>query len=566
MVPNLKRLFFLITLVIWPMEIYAQRAPVYMNPNTGALTEPVAATFRSANTIQTLDATLTALSGKSTTGSGDIVLSTSPVFTTPNVGVATATSVNGVALSGSSSPALTVTGTTSISGANTGDQTNITGNAATSTALQNPRTISVTGDLTYTSPAFDGTGNVTAAGTLATVNSNVGSFGSSTSIPSFTVNAKGLVTAASGNVVIAPAGTLTGSTLASGVTASALTSAAGGAFGTAAYVSTGASGGTVPLLNASASISGQWAVEGAGSLLVRPTTNALTIGSDVGASTISNSTAKAAIILGYRYSSTNTARIFAWDAPSANAGTLYLGGHVGAGSRSAQSVIIATDPSESSTASTAARVTVSDAAVTIAPPLVASGTLAVTGATTLTGNLTGNGTANTLPNQTAAGGSYVMTRDLVDARGGYTKSALVQSNQVVTDSNTMTDSTALQLTLEVGTWYVDTFELIGSSAYATGGAKSQLTFTGTTTYVGTRFRSGASNIEPINVAPTWGGSGENMNGACNFPTQSSLCVRRGYVIVTVQGTLKVQFAQSAETGASESATLLVGSYIRATKQ
>lgn len=63
-----------------------------------------------------------------------------------------------------------------------------------------------------------------AALTLATVNSNVGSFGSSTSIPSFTVNAKGLITAASGNVVIAPAGTLTGATLNSSVISSSLTS------------------------------------------------------------------------------------------------------------------------------------------------------------------------------------------------------------------------------------------------------------------------------------------------------------------------------------------------------
>lgn len=74
------------------------------------------------------------------------------------------------------------------------------------------------------------TGDATAAGpgsaalTLATVNSNVGSFGSSTAIPSVTVNGKGLVTAASTNVVIAPAGTLTGTTLAATVVSSSLTS------------------------------------------------------------------------------------------------------------------------------------------------------------------------------------------------------------------------------------------------------------------------------------------------------------------------------------------------------
>jgi hypothetical protein len=60
--------------------------------------------------------------------------------------------------------------------------------------------------------------------TLDTVNSNVGSFGSASSVPSFTVNGKGLITSASAAAVIAPAGTLSGSTLNSTVTASSLTS------------------------------------------------------------------------------------------------------------------------------------------------------------------------------------------------------------------------------------------------------------------------------------------------------------------------------------------------------
>jgi hypothetical protein len=63
----------------------------------------------------------------------------------------------------------------------------------------------------------------TGAITLATVNTNTGSFGSSTSIPNFTVNGKGLLTAAGSNVVVAPAGTLSGTTLNSTVVTSSLT-------------------------------------------------------------------------------------------------------------------------------------------------------------------------------------------------------------------------------------------------------------------------------------------------------------------------------------------------------
>ena len=81
-----------------------------------------------------------------------------------------------------------------LSGTNTGDQTTITGNAGTATALQTARTIgTTTGDATSAGSSFNGTANNTNALTLATVNSNVGTFTNST----ITVNGKGLITAAS---------------------------------------------------------------------------------------------------------------------------------------------------------------------------------------------------------------------------------------------------------------------------------------------------------------------------------------------------------------------------------
>jgi hypothetical protein len=97
---------------------------------------------------------------------------------------------------------------------------NTTGSAAT---LTTSRTIAITGDLSYTSPAFNGSTNVTATGTLATVNSNVGSFTNA----SVTVNAKGLVTAASSGT--APVTTVTGTSpvVSSGGTTPAISLAAG---------------------------------------------------------------------------------------------------------------------------------------------------------------------------------------------------------------------------------------------------------------------------------------------------------------------------------------------------
>ena len=70
----------------------------------------------------------------------------------------------------------------------------LTGNASTATAWATPRTLSLTGDATASLTSVDGTAAVSAALTLATVNGNVGAFGSTTSIPVITVNAKGLIT------------------------------------------------------------------------------------------------------------------------------------------------------------------------------------------------------------------------------------------------------------------------------------------------------------------------------------------------------------------------------------
>jgi hypothetical protein len=75
---------------------------------------------------------------------------------------------------------------------------NLSGTATNAGALVNDRTLTLTGDVTG-SVALGLNANTSApslTGTLATVNSNVGSFGDGATIPNFTVTAKGLITAA----------------------------------------------------------------------------------------------------------------------------------------------------------------------------------------------------------------------------------------------------------------------------------------------------------------------------------------------------------------------------------
>ena len=133
-------------------------------------------------------------------------------------------------------------GAGSSSGTNTGDQTTISGNAGTATALQTARTIgTITGDATSAGSSFDGSANNTNALTLATVNSNVGSFGSATAAPAITVNAKGLVTAVTTNTITPAVGSITG--LGTGV-------------GTALAVNVGSAGAFLPNNAAGTSLTG----------------------------------------------------------------------------------------------------------------------------------------------------------------------------------------------------------------------------------------------------------------------------------------------------------------------
>jgi len=102
----------------------------------------------------------------------------------------TATSIIPIAGSGAfvdTSNAQTIGGTKTFSNTIVGS---VDGNAGTATKLATARDISLSGDATGTA-SFDGSANATISTTLATVNSNVGTY------TKVTINAKGLATAGS---------------------------------------------------------------------------------------------------------------------------------------------------------------------------------------------------------------------------------------------------------------------------------------------------------------------------------------------------------------------------------
>ena len=197
-------------------------------PVTGAIPS-------SANTVQlaidSLESRKAALAGATFTGDVQGITQTTP---TSNTSFATTAYVNNLANS-SYTFAHSITGTSG--GFTAGSATNL--NAGSLPAARMP---ALTGDIT------------TSVGAVATALSTTGvtaaSVGSSSYVSQFTVDAKGRISSANSISITAPAGTLTGTTLASGITSSSLTS-----FGSGIALGTPSSGNltncTFPTLNQS---------------------------------------------------------------------------------------------------------------------------------------------------------------------------------------------------------------------------------------------------------------------------------------------------------------------------
>jgi len=146
--------------------------------------------------------------------------------------------------------------------------TNLNANNLAAGTVPAARMPALTGDVTTSSGAV--------ATTLATVNSNVGTFGSATTVPTFTVNGKGLITAASNVTVTDP--------VFATVTGSPSLALAGASAGAALSLASGSNGGHTFTTRGSGRITGTlntnnvWSIN-PGASLVTPN---IVLGSDGG--------------------------------------------------------------------------------------------------------------------------------------------------------------------------------------------------------------------------------------------------------------------------------------------
>jgi hypothetical protein len=169
-------------------------------------------------------------------------------------------------------------------------------------------------------------------------------------------------------------------------------------------------------------------------------------------------------------------------------------------------------------------------------------------------------------NQTAATADALMTRSLSDTR--YTRTfEVIQETAETSAANTTTyaDSTQCALALEVGTYIIETWQEVEGLG-STGSAKTRLRWTGTATASGHRFLAGGSTSQYLqNADPVVAQNGARIYSSevlFNYGSNRGGVVSvRFKFVVTVAGTMYIQYAPAVNPGTGQTAQINVGSFI-----
>lgn len=183
----------------------------------------------------------------------------------------------------------------------------------------------------------------------------------------------------------------------------------------------------------------------------------------------------------------------------------------------------------------------------------------LTGNQTVAGNKTLSGQLE-LTGQAATNTTSAMTRALGDARYGRIFGASLTAG-VNSDTNTTTYKTVTELSfaLDVGNYYIDAILIHnGNANYATSGVKDRLDFTGTATASGTVYRVLDNAATTLSAPNSLVSRNTIIESAPSNRSQTTW--RKGVLVVTAAGTLRVQIAQTAAVAASNT-TLDTGSQL-----
>jgi hypothetical protein len=175
---------------------------------------------------------------------------------------------------------------------------------------------------------------------------------------------------------------------------------------------------------------------------------------------------------------------------------------------------------------------------------------------TFTQNQTLDGTNNVAPNQTAASGSSIMTRDLVDARVGQFFRAFSISDESVSNSNAYNASSNATISLDIGTYLIEAFAEVQTTATTGVGTRAGLAFSGSLS--SSRiviFRAGPTALTPLNQAPTLDNGTTTLNYQGLNVSGSLLYRLHGRIVVSASGALRITFGQGTAT-AGQTATLM----------